>query len=119
MKVVLGVRKSCDASIVYPNLQSTPTSSSASCLNHHRVIPASRTVSNETKVGFGAGGDRQQQQRQQQPQPQESKEVNLETAIQSKLNAGNIAKPRSRSLIWRPNRKSQKSSNEASDCRVS
>lgn len=115
MKVVLGVRKSCDASMVYPNLQSASSSSSTAYLNHHKVSSASRSASNEIKV-LGVG--EQQQQLQQQLQ-EGSKEVNLETAIQSKLNAAHVAKPRSRSLIWRPNRKSQRSSNEVSDCRVS
>lgn len=107
MKVVLGVRKSCDASIVYPNRQlaSSPSSSStAAHLNHHKVSPASNEHS----------------QLQQQPASiSESNEVNLETAIQSKLNVAHVSKPRSRSLIWRPNRKSQRSSNDGSDCRVS
>lgn len=128
MKVVLGVRKSCDASIV-PTMRSslTPqhTNSSAYIKNNSTSSPVSTFSRPQTPTCAKPGRTTPSQQQQQQHQEesssaiQQDKELNLETAIQNKLTVSqHKAKPRSRSLIWRPSRKT-KTQPETSDCRVS
>lgn len=101
MKTVLGVQKSCDASIVMPLKNAiVGMLSSDEKISSHKHSP-----------DLGASGDLNRTS-------STNETVNLETAIQSKLSAER-AKPRSRSLIWRPSRRRSKTTAESSDCQVS
>lgn len=97
MKIVLGVRKSCDASIIMPLKNAFAGLSSSNERISHKQAEELGTTSN-AELG--------------------NETVNLETAIQSRLNVVRD-KPRSRSLIWRPTRRRSKNTSEPSDCQVS
>lgn len=88
MKGNLGVRKSCDASIV-------PASKNS---------PKNHKFKDQIQVSENAISSLES----------EFSEINLETAIQSRKQ---VAKPRSRSLIWRSARKSRTSPVNP-ECRV-
>lgn len=136
MKLSLGIRKSCDASII-PARRGNPVVGAS-------VAQGSATPTKDKSASAATATAPQVQQQQQQPQPQQlrgsrdespsisdhqsswteitattTNEVNLETAIQTKLTiVSQKAKPRSRSLIWRPSRKAR-ATTENQDCRVS
>lgn len=100
VKVALGVRKSCDASIV---------------TSMRNINISGSQNSRETLATMNEGGT------DSPAGSQNSDEVFIKDALQqsSKLAIDHGAKPRSRSLIWRPHRKSSRTSSETSDCRVS
>lgn len=70
-----------------------------------------------------SNNDQEQPQQQEQQQLNKTSQVALKDAmLQSggRLNVDHRPKPRSKSLIWRPHRKSSRMApNDSSDCRVS
>lgn len=111
MKVALGVRKSCDASMISPSknkLNSQQTNANANTNSD------SNSGSNDYAASNISASDNDIT----------TELVNLETAIRSKLTIdnGSSSKPRSRSLIWRHNRRSTSSRTttaDSSECRTS
>lgn len=124
-KKVLGVRKSCDASILSP-MKHTLSGFVGSSNQHgsSNTIPPNspssphvRSASKGDILGSSSTSPVNTSSTSLAVTVEDLKEVNLETAIQSKLNIRHSAKPRSRSLIWRPSRKARTSAEP--ECRVS
>lgn len=108
MKDALGVRKSCDASILTPRKSILSTSTKT-------TSPITTPTTKAATHKFGSTEEvRSSNNNNNNNNTEET--VNLETAIQAKLNV--TSKPRSRSLIWRPARKSR-TAVESTDCRIS
>lgn len=119
IKLALGVRKSCDASII-SSMRKVSLSGSSTRNSREQL-------SSMKEQSPAEGQDNEQQQ-------QQTTEIILRDAMSacgvgsgrpgSHSHGGNKlavdqAKPRSRSLIWRPSRKSSKTStNDSSECRV-
>lgn len=114
-----GVRRNNDAPV-----QATRTASFRLRNKDNNIDNAPTLITTANKQSDAAQSQwpntkQQQQQHENHDITQLMSEVNLETAIKrSNLEVKQCAKPRSRSLIWRPSRKAKSNSEQSSDCRV-